>query len=37
MSFSEIAVIAMIVAGVAAFGATLKWLKRPLRRVPTRL
>jgi hypothetical protein len=31
MSFLEVAVIAMIVAGLAAFGATLRWISAPLR------
>jgi hypothetical protein len=34
MSFSDVAVIAMIFAGIAAFGASLRWPRRP--RGPTR-
>jgi hypothetical protein len=29
MSLSDVAVVAIIIAGLVAFGATLKWLSRP--------
>src|SRR5580700_5900150 len=35
MSFPEVAMIAVIIVGIASFGATMRWLRRPLPRVPS--
>ena len=37
MSLLDVAVIAMIVTGLMAFGATLQWLKRPCLAIASRL